>query len=1713
MLKVEEAKAPIDEWRLPEDEDRIDRQLDDLPQNLREFAKRIFWHWREEDRAEAALDGGYERNNRRRRAATIEVDRLPVGERAKIFSLISPALAPHMEATWQLLKTTPYQAGYQRKAFRAPKNPELMAEALSDWTVGMASLGKAIRPEVLTPAWLAAWTPHLTKDYSGFEAEVGPLLAAVLNQKTMEADEVFEILLDSLHGQHEIGRTGRHVYHSFLLSNRPAAWEAMEKTLLAAQRQEGLRQAILELIDFAHPDAFRRMLRLVLEHDLLRFSAVVRGVDVWFGELWAAASAGIIKKMLQQIVEFLDNPSARARALQGKDAEAAFLALWCTATEDAIESIEQARQLLGAESAELRYVAARHLANLQLSTAQSALSPALDDADLRVAAIAVAQSRYSGELDEGTDGLADDRFERAERLIPRVSDKPQKLQPIVWPWTEHTLKRSDVAACLLGLRGKRHATRLIPHLDVMDTHHRRAAASVLVELSPWDDATRTAVVELAGDASPDTREVALAALEKQSLPVSDIQRLESYLTRKSGDLRRGVLAILLKQSDEAALASAARLLAAKDANQRLAGLELLRLLAAAKRAVDQCRAQATAYEQARKKITKDERAHLDDIATDKAAVATLDDALGLMNPAGRTPVVPPRNLKTPYVTPAAIACLKSLDDLVHEHRETPMPSSTHGGAEQELLGNIGWRFPSPTVRRQRENEAKNLPLAEIWHKWYDRRGRELRDPDGLELVRAYFWSNYGRDWKGSQWSGWANSSTERKACADFLAGGAEPLSLRYDNVVSDVVRWLLYLHPADARDYLLDALETAFALVPATDMARLGELSKSDGERRSLWSRSMADMDWRDVPCFDDWLDNFAWLETATGFTPTAEHECRLWRLLHWRGEPFVGARRRRAPYTLTMVAYTHGAANLADIADQLLGPRGSGEYQDESFDMLEAVTARKPEKEVVAWLNGSPEVRNLVEQATARILDLELHRGDAPTAATIPAYALKSLAGIETLRRVLHALGKSEFKITSYWRSTGGLDRRQTLTHLAKVTHPAEGETPADFVAAMKRAVAEGQFPEERLLQLLFLSPQWLNHIEAYLGWERMSEGVYWFLAHMNYIGGLGEAAAEAAGDNAADGNTLDDDDDAKSADNATDDTDEADSPRQEKLSAWERLILERTPLTLAERNEGAIDVPWFKRTYAELSDKRWQRLATAARFAANASQAKRATFIADVLLNRISRKTLVDGIKKRQLKDHVRLLGLLPLAKGKKGEADLLERCRILREYRRYANQLSGLTKPAALRSWEIGMRNMAQTAGYVDPLRLEWAVGAEAVKDLSKGPISVAKSGVSVTLALDEMSKPVITVRKGDKELRSIPPAIKKDKKIAALTGRVTELKRQASGIRQSLEAAMCRGDVFTGAELKEWCGHALLAQFLARLVVVGDGILGYPDKQGKALRDHRGKLEPVKAAENLRLAHSHDLLETSSWHDWQRECFQAERVQPFKQVFRELYVVTKQERKDKTVSHRYDGHQVQTKQALALFGQRGWNTQDGIFKVFHDVELTAAVGFDCGITTPAEVEGPSFSGISFLKRGHPKPVPLADVPPRLFSEVMRDLDLVVSVAHAGGVDPEASASTVEMRGNLLRETCLLLKLKNVHFKPSHAIINGDLANYSVHLGSGSVHTMPGGSLCVVPVHAQHRGRLFLPFADDDPRTAEVISKVLLLARDSEIQDPTILEQIRA
>lgn len=163
------------------------------------------------------------------------------------------------------------------------------------------------------------------------------------------------------------------------------------------------------------------------------------------------------------------------------------------------------------------------------------------------------------------------------------------------------------------------------------------------------------------------------------------------------------------------------------------------------------------------------------------------------------------------------------------------------------------------------------------------------------------------------------------------------------------------------------------------------------------------------------------------------------------------------------------------------------------------------------------------------------------------------------------------------------------------------------------------------------------------------------------------------------------------------------------------------------------------------------------------------------------------------------------------------------------------------------------------------------------------------------------------------------------------------------------------------------------------------------------------------------------------------------------------------------------------------------------------------------SPSDIEAPTLEWVEFSNRKTFQQIPIKEVPDRIFSEVMRDVDLAVSVAHAGGVDPETSHSTIEMRKMILSFNLPLFGLNNVEFTKIHALIYGKRGNYTIHLGSGVIFKQSGIQIMVLPVHSQHRGKLFLPFIDEDPKTAEIMSKIVLFAEDEKIKDPYILRQL--
>jgi len=294
----------------------------------------------------------------------------------------------------------------------------------------------------------------------------------------------------------------------------------------------------------------------------------------------------------------------------------------------------------------------------------------------------------------------------------------------------------------------------------------------------------------------------------------------------------------------------------------------------------------------------------------------------------------------------------------------------------------------------------------------------------------------------------------------------------------------------------------------------------------------------------------------------------------------------------------------------------------------------------------------------------------------------------------------------------------------------------------------------------------------------------------------------------------------------------------------------------------------------------------------------------------------------------------------------------------------------------------------------------------------------------------------------------------------------------------------------------------------------------EKAGKELKSLPTKLKKDKYIEAIKEVHknlkeqyrrSRKMLEEAMEDG--TEFYGYEIEQPFKQVFRELYVKTADE-KGRDKSLRYTGHQVQPTKTVALLKTRRWiiDGQEGLEKVYYKENIIAKIFALADWFSPADIEAPTLEEVQFFDRKTFKPILIDNVPDLVFTEVMRDIDLVVSVAHIGDVDPEASHSTIEMRKAIVEFNCKLFKLKNVTFSENHVLIKGKRAEYSIHLGSGLVHQKAGSAINVLPVHSQHRGRVFLPFIDNDPKTAEIMAKVILFAQDEKIKDVFILEQIK-
>jgi len=1574
----------------------------------------------------------------------------------RAITTLVPHLGPSAEAACELLSLRPYQEGLTRKPFRCPRSPETLADVRGRWLLNITFLLGDYNADI---RWVAERAAHLSGWAGG--PDLGWLLAGAIERADSIGEEVREILVASALSEHETGQMGRHVTQALMSCGRPEAWSFAEKLLLSAQRQEGLRQVILESVDESHPQMFRRMLRLVLEENLSRFSSVVRAADTWFGFMWDGASGVAIDDLLPRVLLFLDDSRAREAALDESDGETVYLALWATAFDDVDQAIGPAATRLASPSVEVRFVATHFLVQALWSSALPPLVDALGDADLRVAARAL--DAFGADLTSAVDGQR--LFAQLEQLIGRVSKRSLTLDALVWPWWKRKLERPQVAAALAANATAVPGERLLPYVPDLDPVARaafiRRAAGIRGRWDPPEPdrkprrlstAERTVALDLLGDTSADVREAAFAALRVLPLEPDEVDRLVDLLGRKPGDLRNASLVRLRALGDAQLLATADRLLADASELRRLAGLELLRDAWESDRARTQVRSRITGYADEHPVLSDPEQAHVAAVLGEQAATVTTDDALGLIDTAELRRWPDPRPHRVKLDTEAACGSIEALAELVLAHQEHEVRTSS--GEVKVLVDSVTWHF-GPRKHEDLDAADRLVPLAGTWRAWLRERPSSLRDRDGLELLRALLAEEETAVWKS-------------KAVQRLRGVGPWSPGMRF---LHGLCEWCVaWEPPAGGLEFLLDGLESTIASFTTSDYRDLATQRRARGvvayhfagETRPTLEAKLADA--------ERWLHRVRWWRDLFPAAVGPEQAERLYGLLRGFEARSTGAQALRVRLGDFLAVYRAGRVGQSELVDLLVG-RWS--YQS-SASVLREASARKPAQELLEH----PELLAMVDRCRRRVVEVEGQRGDRETAVSGLAMELRWTGGLETVARAVSALGKTHFARTFGWAASGA-SRQETLSHLVVRSVPRPEDTPDAFA----RWVRQARLSEARLIELAVYAPQWAAHVNHVLQWPGLEGGVWWIQAHTK---------------------------------------EDRSWQLREIKELWAAEVSERTPLSPADLMEGAVDVAWFRQVFGELGADRWRLLDASAKYAASSAGHTRAQLFARAMAGLVTRHELLRRIETSRHQDSVRALGLLPLADGEAGRQDLLERYLRLQEFRRQARKFGAQRQQSEGRAVAIGLANLARTAGFRDPQRLQWAMEQQAVADLARGPMVLTRGDVTLTLAVDAEGMPSLGVGRNGKPLKTFPAALKKDAEVEELRSRFQELKRQRSRVRDALEEMMCRGDRFTGSELRTLLEHPILAPALSRLVfVTEDGAgagsragAGYPAEGGRVLRDCAGTPHVLGASEEVRVAHPHDLLARADWAAWQRECYRAERVQPFKQVFRELYPITEAERGTER-TRRYAGHQVNPRQALALLGGRGWiaRPEEGVARTFHAEGLTARLGFQEAFYTPADIEGLTLEEVIFTRKGEWKELPLDQIPARVFSETMRDLDLVVSVAHRGGVDPEATASTVEMRAALVRETCELLGLESVEVRSRDVLVQGALGRYSVHLGSAGVMLLPGTALPIVAVHSQHRGRLFLPFADDDPRTAEVLSKVLLLARDREIRDPNILEWIRA
>ena len=1580
--------------------------------------------------------------------------------------LFGKEIAPYVQRVWDSLLAYPYQRWWERRPFRS-KNPADYTEVQLSKMCTLHhyySSGVGVLP-------IAEQFQYVVYN----EDDVEAFFALLLDEKP---DAYYELFKDIFSSEHEIGGVCPVLIKAALITQDTRYRTLVEQLLLAAQLQEGLRQMILESLDGTSLKSLQHFIGVILEHNLTRFSSVVRAVDVWLGFGWEAPQQSVIKRTLELSQTFLSDRVAAEKAVNSKDNIERYVALWAVGVRSVQQALDLAVKAIQdpQTSHEGRIVTLYFVQQTQITYTD-------------IATYAEAHFGEAADLDywllqnlpKGSPSPV--LFDRMQTVAKTLPKEGKHFEGVGFRWLSFTLKPQDIYRFLIGEANEAQQERLAAELSEIPVEERQnllqnvypvlgrgryyyeseAEKKKKPEKYPADSWQRALVRTALNDKAAMVAGIAFDIFKKIPLVHEDILAIEQVLSRKNKEQRKESVALLIKQPESVLKDSTSRLIVSKSADQRLAALEILSVLQEEQRLTDYVTEQVEAYRG--RKLTKNEQVLMDKLAynSDETGEVRYDlsNGFGVIDFDRLTPFVLPqpqfdkeRKEKKDFLFDKIIRVEKvreALNDLLviwRKHKDYEYQYEGYQGATiTTLLGK--------EIRRQHQEQEgetpmdrlNDLPLAELWKDWHQKHQlNEIEYEYAIRYCENIFYEN-----------------EIPKQLKDYLTGYYPDFKVAFQGNVGGNY----YESEARRLEDLLAPISEAYA----EDGAFLASFKLSVFEdalatyppekRKVKIERDYDDMDWTEV--IDEFVISMNQGENGDIDYYTPEQRLKLWQLLYYvyaqkqtkddltiynpqevltdlrakvrESERLPGVNGGLAGLTLTL--YRKGQLSADDLLFFCL-------LEDDLFTVAQGgenyFYRRLPE--ALKTSLTFPDTQ--LELLKTRMLQVELQRGDLPTDASIYIRYLQEIEGMHYFFEALERMGKEPFAKGYYYGND--LTKRRTFSHILEVSQPSATDTFAAFKAHLDKI----KITDKRLVEAACYALHWADWIGDYLQIKDFKEAIWWFIAHT---------------------------------------TDYMDAEK-------ETIVSQYSTVPRDDFQRGAIDVDWYHRVHKAVGKEGWKLIQESAKYLSDGMGYRRVKLYSAVLTGEIKLDEVIQKITEKRDKDYVMALGLVPINK-KKEEEDLVRRYNLLQTFLKESKQFGQQRQESEKNAVEIGLDNLSRNAGYEDSIRFSWAMEAKATQQIME-KATLTLDDTIIKLVVDEQGKAELEVTKGDKTLKSIPDKYKKNKEVEALKDNKTYLTKQYSRTRLSLEQAMLSQTLFTAAELAKILEHPVVKAMLSKLVLFNPETQASGFWQDGKLLSAEGSLTPLKAADKLLIAHPSHLFYAVQWDLYQKYLFDKEIKQPFKQVFRELYVPTKDELETSNRSERYQGHQVQPQKTVALLRGRGWtvNYEEGLQKVYHKEGFRATIYAAADWYTPSDVEAPTLEYVVFYNLKDGKEVPMKEINPVIFSEVMRDVDLVVSVAHVGGVDPEASHSTMQMRGALARESTRLFKLTNVEVKERYILVKNEHGDYSLHLGSGMI-SRGGLQINVVAVQSQHRGRVFLPFVDDDPKTAEIISKMKLLS----------------